>query len=129
VIEVEKEFVAEMVDTFYKSLKRCISLVLKGSTSPIEFLKVILYRNIKTIRDFGGTDQAVSLELIVEDLEMDVGEWRCLNNSNLTPLVEEVVKRLSDHMQKTYIEAQQEFEAVSQGLKSLEAEKTKIADD
>jgi len=34
VIEVEKEFVAEMIDTFYKSLKRCISLVLKGSTSP-----------------------------------------------------------------------------------------------
>jgi len=53
VIDVEKEFVAEMIDTFYKSLKRCISLVLKGSTSPFEFLKVILTQNIKTIRNLG----------------------------------------------------------------------------
>jgi len=74
VVEVEKEIVAEMVDTFYKSLNRCISLVLKGSTSPFEFLKVILTQNIETIRDFEGTDQAAYLELIVEDLEKDVGE-------------------------------------------------------
>jgi len=79
----------EMIDTFYKSLKRCISLVLKGSTTPFEFLKVVLIRNIETIRDFGGTDQAASLELIVEDLEKDVGQWRHLNSSNLTPFVEE----------------------------------------
>jgi len=30
VIEAEKEFVAEMVDSFYKSLKRSIALILKG---------------------------------------------------------------------------------------------------
>ena len=42
VIKVEKEFVVEMIDTFYKSLKRGISLVLKGSTSPFEFMKVVL---------------------------------------------------------------------------------------
>ena len=41
-IEVEKEFMEEMIDTFYKSLKRCIFLVLKGSISPFEFLKVVL---------------------------------------------------------------------------------------
>ena len=64
----------EMIDTFYKSLKRCISLVLKGSTSPFEFLKVVLTRNIETIRAFGRTDQAASLELIVENFEQDVGE-------------------------------------------------------
>ena len=33
VIEAEKEFVAEMVDSFYKSLKRSIDLILKGSTT------------------------------------------------------------------------------------------------
>ena len=64
----------EMIDTFHKSLKRCISLVLKGSTSPFEFLKVVLMRNIETIKDFGGIDQAASLKLIVKDLEQDVGE-------------------------------------------------------
>ena len=30
VIEVEKEFVAELVDSFFKSLSRCLLLVLKG---------------------------------------------------------------------------------------------------
>ena len=62
VIEVEKEFMAKMIDTFYKSLKRYISLVLKDSTSPFKFLKVIRTRNIETIRDLRGTDQAASLE-------------------------------------------------------------------
>ena len=62
VIEVEEEFVAEMNDTFYKGLKRCISLVLKGSTSPFAFLKVVLTQNIEIIKTFGGTDQAASLE-------------------------------------------------------------------
>ena len=80
--------------------------VLKGSTSSFEFLKVVLTRNIETIKDFGETDQASSLELIVEDLEQDVGEWHRLNSSNLTPFVEEEIKRLSEHMQKTYVEAQ-----------------------
>ena len=97
--EVEKEFVAEMIDTFYKSLERCISLVLKGLTSPFEFLMVVLTRYIKTIRDFGGTYQAASLELTVEDLKKDVGEWHHLNSLNLTPIVKEEVKRLSKHMQ------------------------------
>ena len=56
---------------------------------PVWFLKVVLTRNIETIRDLGGTDQAASLELIVEDLEKDVDEWRCMNNSSLTSLVKE----------------------------------------
>ena len=48
--------------------------MLKGSTSLFEFLKVVLTQNIETIRDLGGSDQVTSLELIVEDLEKDVGE-------------------------------------------------------
>jgi len=80
VIEVEKEFLAEMIATFYKSL-RCISLLLKGSTNLFEFLKVVLTQNIENIRGFRGTDQAASLELIVEDLEKDVSEWHRLNSS------------------------------------------------
>ena len=42
VIEAEKEFVAEMVDSFYKSLKRSIALILKGSTTSFSALKVVL---------------------------------------------------------------------------------------
>ena len=68
-------------------------MVLKGSTSLFEFMKVILTQNIETIRDFGGTDQAASLELIVEDLEKDVSDRRHLNSSDLTPFVKQKVKR------------------------------------
>ena len=102
--------------------------MLKGSTSPFEFLKRVLTRNIETIKDLGRTNQAASLKLIVEDLEQDVGKWRRLNNSDLTLFVEEEVKRLPEHMQKTYVETQQELEAESQALKSLIAEKIKIVD-
>jgi len=42
VIEAENEFVAELVDNFYKSLKRSIALVLKGSTTSFSALKVVL---------------------------------------------------------------------------------------
>ena len=41
VIEVEKEFMAKMVDNFFKSLKRCILLVLKGLTTSYESLKLV----------------------------------------------------------------------------------------
>ena len=42
VAEAEKEFMAEIVDSFYKSLKQSIALVLKGSTASFSALKVVL---------------------------------------------------------------------------------------
>ena len=41
----------------------------------------------------------------MKDLEKDVSERYHLNSSDLTLFVEEEVKRLSEHSQKTYIEA------------------------
>ena len=73
VIEVEKEFVAELVDSFFKSLSQCLSLALKGSVTPLESLKMVLSWAIENIRDLGKADQTTSLELMVEDLEKDVG--------------------------------------------------------
>ena len=49
VIEAEKEFVAEMVDSFYKSLKWPIALILKGSITSFVALKVVLSCNIESI--------------------------------------------------------------------------------
>jgi len=66
--------VAEMVDSFYKSLKRSVVLVLKGSTTSFSALKVVLTQNNESIRDFGGNDQAAALELLEERLERDVDE-------------------------------------------------------
>ena len=62
VIEAENEFVAELVDSFYKGLKRSIALILKGSTTSFSALKVVLSRSIESIRDFGGDDQAAALD-------------------------------------------------------------------
>jgi len=95
VIEAEKEFVAEMIDSFYMSLKRSIALILKGSTTSFAALKVVLSYNIESIRDFGGDDQAASSELLVEKFERDVGEWRHLSSLVLTPSVDEELKHLT----------------------------------
>ena len=54
VIEAKKKFVTEMIDSFYKSLKRSIALILKGSATSFAFLKVVLSQSIDNIRDFGG---------------------------------------------------------------------------
>ena len=83
VVKAENEFVAELVDSFYKGLKRSIALVLKGSTTSFFALKVVLSRSIDSIRDFGGDDQAATLELLVDRLERDVDEWRRLSHSDL----------------------------------------------
>jgi len=103
VAEAEKEFVAEIVDSFYKSLKRSVALVLKGSTISFFALKVVLSRNIESIRDFGGDDQAVALELLVARFERDVDEWRCLSNSDLGSSVNEQLERLAAQMREAQL--------------------------
>ena len=89
VFKAKKKFVTEMVDSFYKSLKRSIALILKGSTTSFSALKVVLSQKIKSIRDFRGDDQAIALELVVDKFEKDVGEWRHLSSSDLNFSVDE----------------------------------------
>ena len=103
VVEAEKEFVAEMVDSFYKSLKRSVALVLKGSTTSFSALKVILSRNIESIRDFRGDDQAAALELLVERLERDVDEWHHLSNSDLDSSINIHLERLAAQMREAHL--------------------------
>ena len=62
---------------------------MKGPTTSFSTLKVVLSRNIESIRDFRGDDQAAALELLMERLERDVDEWCRLSNSNLDSLVNE----------------------------------------
>ena len=42
VIEVEKEFVVELVNRFFMNQSQCLSLVLTGSKTSFKFLKVVL---------------------------------------------------------------------------------------
>jgi len=52
-------------------------------------LKVILSRSIESIRDFEGYHQATALELLVDQFEKDVEEWRRLSSSNLESSADE----------------------------------------
>jgi len=107
VVEVEQEFVAEIVDSFYKRLKRSVALVLKGLTTSFSAMKVVLSRNIESIRDFRGDDQAAALELLVERLERDVDEWHRLSNSDLGFAVNAQLERLVVQMREAHLAAQE----------------------
>ena len=76
VAEVENDYIGDLVDSFYKGLRRTIDLVLKGSNMPFSKLKVVLSRGIESIRDFEGYHQATALELLVDEFKKDVEEWR-----------------------------------------------------
>ena len=103
VVETENEFLAELVDNFYKGLKQSITLVLKGSTTSFFALKVVFSRSIDSIRDFGGDDQAATLELLVERLERDIDEWCRLSNSDLDSSVNEQLAHLAAQMHEAHL--------------------------
>ena len=128
VVEAEKEFVVKMVDSFYKSLRRFIALVLKGSTTSFSTLKVVFSRNIESIRDFGEDDQAATLELLVERLEKDVGKWCHLSGSDLDSFVNEELERLIAQMREAHLAVQEVAKAISSELKSLETRKVETGD-
>ena len=117
---------AEMVVSFYKSLKRSIALVLKGSTTSFSTLKVVLSQNIASIRDFRGEDQVASLELLVERPEKDASEWRHLSSLDLNSSVNEELEHLIPQMREAHLTAQEAAKVISSDLKSLETRKVEI---
>ena len=78
---------------------------LEGFTTSFSALKVVLSRNIESIRDFGGDDQAAALELLVAELERDVDEWRRLSNSDLDSSVNEQLEHLTAQMREAHLAA------------------------
>ena len=87
---------------------------------------MVLSRSIDSIRDFGGDDQAATLELLVERLEKDVGEWRHLSSSDLDSSVDEELELLIAQMCEAHLAAQEAAKAISLYLKSLEIRKVEI---
>ena len=67
-----------------------------------------------------GDDQAATLELLVERLETDVDEWRCLSHSDLNSSVNEQLEHLTAQMREAHLAAQEAAKAISSDLKSLE---------
>jgi len=128
VAEPENEFVSDIVDSFYKGLKRSIDLVLKGSTMSFSTLKVVLSCSIKSIQDFGGNNQAAALELLVDQFERDVEEWCRLSRSDLESLVDEQLAHLVAQMNEAHLAAQEAAKAISSDLKSLEKRQIELGD-
>jgi len=117
--EAENDYIGDLVDSFYKSLERTIGLVLKGSPVPFSKLKVVLSRDIESIRDFEGYHQAGALELLVDELEKDVEEWRRLHHSDPASLADERLACLVAQKREARLAAQEAAEAISSDLKSL----------
>jgi len=124
--EVENDFIGALVDSFYNNLEQTISVVLKGSLVPFPKLKAVLSRSIDCIRDFEGYHQATALELLVDDFEKTVEEWRRLYRSDPASLVGEQLSRLVARRREAQLAAQEAAEAISSDLKSLESEQAEI---
>jgi len=117
--EAENDFIGNLVDSFYNSLEQTIGLILKGSSVPFSKLKVILSRGIECIQDFEGYHQATALELLVDELEKAVEEWRHLYHSDLASLADERLTLLVAQRREAQLAAQEAAEAISSDLKSL----------
>jgi len=124
--EAENDFIGNLVDSFYNSLEQTIGLVLKGSPVPFSKLKMVLSRGIECIRDFEGYHQATALELLVDDLEKDVEEWRHFHRSDAASLADERLARLVAQKREAQLAAQEAVEAISSDLRSLEAEEAEV---
>jgi len=117
--EAENDYIGDLVDSFYRSLERTIDLVLKGSPVPFSKLKVVLSRDIENIRDFEGYHQAAALDLLVDEFEKAVEEWRRLYLSDPRSLADERLACLIAQKHEARLAAQEAAEAISSDLKSL----------
>ena len=95
---------------------------------PFSTLKVVLSRSIENIRDFKGDNQAAALELLVDQFERDVEEWRRLGRSDLGSSVDEQLAHLVAQMHEARLAAQEAAKAISSDLKSLETRKVELGD-
>ena len=103
-------------------------MVLKGVRTSFESLKTIHNRAIKNIKDIGEAGQVGPLEQLVENFE-DVTEWCRLSQSELAPLVEEELNRLSVQTQQTYAEATSKVEEAIKELDLLKVEEQNIVEE
>ena len=99
--DFEKELIAELVDNFYKSSRRCLSLILKNLKTPFESLKLILSQAIERIVTLEEPPRSLSWS---RWLVRDVDKRHRLNQVDLTLLIEEELNRLTEKVQKTYLE-------------------------
>jgi len=70
--------------------------------TPFESMKSMLVHAIESLKAVDEPERVESLEQSVKKFEKDIGEWRRLSQSDLTPLIEEELARLSAKMQRLH---------------------------
>jgi len=109
IAEAENDYIGDLVDSFYNSLEQNIS----------SKLKVVLSRGIECILDFEGYHQATALELLVDELEKAVEEWRRLYRSDPASLADKRLTHLVAQRHEARLAAQEAAKAISSDLESL----------
>jgi len=84
-VDIQDEFILELVEGFYKILKPCLPLISKSTRTSFTSLRVIFSRVIENIQDVGGVIEAESLEEMINNVERDIDEWNNLRQLILFP--------------------------------------------
>ena len=103
-------------------------MIFKGTRTSFASWRPKFFRAIESIWDVGGATEAESLEELISSLEKDIDEWSNLRQLDLTPLIEAELERLSEQMQRNYLETSQETEAISQEMKSLDVREVEVTE-
>jgi len=79
-------------------------MIFKSTRTSFASWTPIFSRAIESIRDVRGAIEAKSLEELINNLEKDISEWSYLRQQDVTPMVETKLERLSEEMQRNYLE-------------------------
>jgi len=93
-VDSQDEFIGDLMEGFYKSLKRCLPMIFKITRTSFAFWRPIFSWLIESIWNVGGISEAEILEELIANLEKDISEWSNLRQLNLTLLVEAKSERL-----------------------------------
>ena len=74
-VDFKDEFIEELVEGVYKSLKRYLSMILKSTYTSFASWRPIFSWAIESIWDVGGVTEAEFLEELINNLEKNIGEW------------------------------------------------------
>ena len=70
-VNFKDEFIEELIEGFYKGLKRYLSMIFKSTRTSFPSWRPIFFRAIESIRDVGGATEAGSLEELINNFEKE----------------------------------------------------------
>jgi len=73
-VNFKDEFIEELVESFYKSLKHCLFMIFKRTCTSFASWRPIFSWAIESIQDVRGATEAESLKKYISNLEKDISE-------------------------------------------------------